>query len=44
MEEYTIGFPPDMNKKNHRKHVDEKEDFLILPLEGELSKENQEER
>lgn len=34
MEEYTLGFPPEMNNKKYRKAIDEKEEFMTIPLEG----------
>jgi len=36
--EYTMGFPPEMNDKKYRKSIDEKEDFMTIPLEGQWKK------
>jgi hypothetical protein len=36
MEEYTLGFPPEMNNKKYRKAIDEKEEFMTIPLEGKF--------
>ncbi len=40
MSKYTLKFPPEMNNKKYSKQLNEREDYITIPLEGEFKKKN----
>lgn len=42
MEEYTLGFPPEMNNKKYRKSIYEKEEFMVIRLDGTFKNKDNE--